>query len=276
MVLAALILSNRFLSRKPSKAFVHAMLAALFVNISLACLASPLSSPAMIMMSSTWNWGWRELFQTFVPQMLLTLLLINGCFLYRFREELKELTKKSVAKVQLRTPIWIGVLYLAMLIVIGIHLEFPVIVIGLLLFFLGLHHAFFPNDPIDLTQASLTFLFIGSLMIHADLQGSWIVNMLDDLPERWIVPMTALVSGFIDKTVVAAFAVKAQTLTVSAQNAFAAGACIGGGLTVIASAPNIAGYVTFRGAYGKDLSFVRLTIEALPPTFIALLIFLSL
>lgn len=276
MVLAALILSNRFLSRKPSRAFVHAMLAALFVNVSIACLASPLSSPAMIMISKHWNIGWAELLRSFVPQVLVAILLINVLFIIRFRLELKALSKKSVPLVQLRTPIWIGIVYWVMLILIGIHLEFPIIVVGLLLFFLGLHRAFFPGDPVDLAQASMTFLFIGSLMIHADLQGLWIVNMLEHLPEKWMLPATAFVSGFIDKTVVAAFAVKTAGLSSYAQYALASGACIGGGLTIIASAPNVAGYVTFRGAYGKELSLVRLSFEALPITLLALIIFVSL
>jgi Na+/H+ antiporter NhaD/arsenite permease-like protein len=53
-----------------------------------------------------------------------------------------------------------------------------------------------------------------------------------------------------------------------------AGAVAGGGLTVIANAPNPAGAAILRGAFpGGRISPLRLLLAALPPTLVAVLAF---
>jgi len=62
-------------------------------------------------------------------------------------------------------------------------------------------------------------------------------------------------------------------LTPGAKNSLVAGAVAGGGLTVIANAPNPAGFGILKGSFGKDgISPVGLLLGAIGPTILVMII----
>ena len=115
--------------------------------------------------------------------------------------------------------------------------------------------------------------FLAGLVIHGGLQGWWIAPVLRSLSVRRPVP------GFNDPD-----GVQRQRphhlpgdaraeLERSLKYAVVEGAVVGGGLTVIANAPNPAGQALLSRFFGGSLSPLGLIGGALLPTIIAALAF---
>jgi Na+/H+ antiporter NhaD/arsenite permease-like protein len=85
---------------------------------------------------------------------------------------------------------------------------------------------------------------------------------------------SAALTAITDNAALTYLGAQVPGLADSAKYALVAGAVAGGGLTVIANAPNPAGYGILNPTFGEDgISPLRLLHSALPPTLIALLCF---
>ncbi len=277
VVLTSLILIHQFVMRNPSKGFVYSQFAILFVNVSAATVLFRFSNPSMLLMAKAWNLSSWQLLNTYFFPVIMTIVLNNLFFIYRFKNELNEIKKVEVPPIELKTPFWVGVLYLAILSFIAMHIDFPILVCGITLFFVGMNKAFFPDDALDINQAVMALLFVSSLVILADIQGPWLIDHIEAESTVWIVPTAAVFAGIADKTVIATFASKGDIIHEYARYAVAGGIAAGGGLAFISSAANIASLIVMRSSNKMALywpiSLARLTKEALLPTIISTLMF---
>src|SRR5690606_22078308 len=85
-----------------------------------------------------------------------------------------------------------------------------------------------------------------------------------------------LLTAFNDNAAITYLASQVPNLSESLKFAVVAGALIGGGLTVIANAPNPAGQALLQKYFPDGLSPLRLFLGALLPTIITALVFLLL
>jgi hypothetical protein len=159
-------------------------------------------------------------------------------------------------------------LFLAWTIVNAHH---PVLFIGGFLFFLGFVKATAAyQSSVDLRSPLLVGFFLASLVVHGGLQAWWIAPVLSSLSERPLFFGGALLTAFNDNALITYLATLVPDLSDALRIAVVGGAVVGGGLTVIANAPNPAGHAILARFFGGAVPPLGLLLGALPPTFFAM------
>ena len=146
----------------------------------------------------------------------------------------------------------------------------PVLFIGGFLFFLGFVRATAAyQSRTELKTPLLVGFFLAGLVIHGGLQGWWIGPLLRSLGEEPLFFGAALLTSFNDNALITYLATLVPNLAGSLKTAVVGGAVVGGGLTVIANAPNPAGQALLGRFFGGAVSPLGLALGALVPTIIA-------
>lgn len=174
-------------------------------------------------------------------------------------------------------PLWVTVVHLLFMgwTIVNSH-NTPLFMLGLL-FFLGFAQISAPyQNRINLQSPILVGFFLAGLVIHGGLQGWWIAPVLGSLGEVPLILTATVLTAFNDNAAITYLSTLVPDFTDGLKYAVVAGAVTGGGLTVIANAPNPAGQAILRKHFGVAVSPLGLFLAALLPTIIMLCCFLFL
>ena len=171
--------------------------------------------------------------------------------------------------------------------VIAIHVVFmawtivnahdPAIFVPGVLFFLGFSQVTAPfQNRIDLKPPLLVGFFLGGLVIHGGVQGWWIAPVLGALADIPLMVSATVLTAFNDNAAITFLSTLVPDLTERLKYAVVVGAVSGGGLTVIANAPNPAGQSILKKYFQNGVSPLMLLVAAVPPTLIMLACFIVL
>jgi hypothetical protein len=275
MTISALLLRHRFYELHPSVRLKYATLGLLFVNISVGGTLSHFAAPPVVMVSSKWNWGFLFMLQNFGWKAVVAILLSNGLFQLVFRKELAGLTPRPHAKEtsqeRRHVPWLITLVHLLFLVWTVVNSHYPTLIVFGFLFFLAFVTATRRSQqPIALRPALLVGFFLASLVIHGGCQEWWISPVLGNLTELPMMIGATILTAFNDNAAITHLATLVPNLSSSLKYAVMAGAITGGGLTVIANAPNPAGISILGSRFGDGgISPLGLLLGALVPTLIA-------
>src|SRR3990167_846772 len=284
MALSALLLSQQFYTHHPSKKLAYATIALLFVNISVGGTLTVFASPTILVLSHYWNWTLMEMLTDFGWKAVLGILISNTIYLCYFRKELKAMGIRqraleafhsfSVKKEEAPVPFWVTAAHILFLSWIVLVAHYPTIFIASFLLFLGFHRATrHHQSSIQLVRPLLVGLFLAGLLIHGGLQGWWVVAALKDLSPTAVFGTAIALTGFNDNTAIAYLATLIPEWGDIYEYAIFTGLIAGGGLTVIANAPNPAGYAILRKHFAQGIEPLKLLAGALMPTLILYLVF---
>ncbi|NJM38721.1 MAG: hypothetical protein HC845_13110 [Akkermansiaceae bacterium] len=117
----------------------------------------------------------------------------------------------------------------------------------------------------------LVGFFLAGLVIHGGLQAWWLSPIISSLGEWPLFIGSTILTSFNDNAAITFLASQVEGLSPQLKYAVLAGAITGGGLTVIANAPNPAGQALLGRFFGSGVSPVKLMLAALLPTIIAAL-----
>jgi hypothetical protein len=275
MTIGALLLRHRFYNLHPSTRLKYATLGLLFVNVSVGGTLSHFAAPPVVMVASHWNWHFLFMLQNFGWKAVIAILASNFLFFLLFREELTKLvvepeTGESV-RDQREVPWSITLIHLLFLVWTVVNAHYPTLIIFGFLFFLAFVTATRRSQhQIALRQALLVGFFLGSLVIHGGCQEWWIVPLLRQLTEWPMMIGATILTAFNDNAAITYLASLVPNFSDSLKYAVMAGAITGGGLTVIANAPNPAGVSILSSRFGDGgISPLGLFLGALVPTLIA-------
>lgn len=300
MTLAALILAERILARGVSSRLKYATLGALFVNISIGGTLTPFAAPPVLMVAGKWNWdiafmmsafGWKAAIAVAVNALGATLL---------FRRELGQLSpephtptanpggrsgsrarrrrdKRSARRLGRRdaVPLVLVLVHLAFLVGVVVFAHHPAIFMGLFLFFLGVAHAYQRHqDPLIIREGLLVAFFLAGLVVLGGQQQWWLQPVLMSMSSEAVFFGAAVLTAFTDNAALTYLGSLVEGLSDGFKYALVAGAVTGGGLTIIANAPNPAGIAILRRHFEDEAVHpMGLLLAALPPTIIAALAF---
>ena len=150
----------------------------------------------------------------------------------------------------------------------------PLFILGML-FFLGFSQVSQDyQNRIDLKPAMLVGFFLAGLVIHGGVQGWWIAPILGNLGETSLVVVATVLTAFNDNAAITYLATLVPGFSDSLKYAVVAGAVTGGGLTIIANAPNPAGISLLKEYFENGVSPARLLAAAIGPTVIMMTLFL--
>jgi Na+/H+ antiporter NhaD/arsenite permease-like protein len=144
-----------------------------------------------------------------------------------------------------------------------------------MLFFLGFAETTRPyQNSINLKPAMLVGFFLAGLVIHGGVQGWWIAPILGNLVEIPLMLGATVLTAFNDNAAITYLATLVPGFTDTLKYAVVAGAVCGGGLTIIANAPNPAGVSILKKYFNNELSPAGLLAGSLVPTIIVLAVFM--
>lgn len=174
-------------------------------------------------------------------------------------------------------PAWVIMIHICFMAWTIFNAHYPALFVPGLFFFLGFAHVTSPYQNIlDLKTPLLVGFFLAGLVIHGGVQAWWIAPVLGSLGEIPLMLAATGLTAFNDNAAITFLSTLVPGLTDELKYAVVAGAVSGGGLTVIANAPNPAGQSLLKYYFDNGVSPVGLLKAALLPTLIVLLCFILL
>ena len=119
----------------------------------------------------------------------------------------------------------------------------------------------------------LVAIFLSALVTHGTLQGWWIEPVLMSFDTHELFIGGIALTAFNDNAAITYLASLVPAFTESMKYMIVAGAVTGGGLTVIANAPNLAGLSVMKPQFADGVSAKFLLYSAALPTIITATIF---
>ena len=278
MTIAALLLAKQFYELKPSTRLMYGTLGLLFVNISIGGTLTHFAAPPVLMVAAKWGWDMTYMFTHFGWHAISGIVLSNLVYFVIFRKELLAMKPSTVEeKAEEPVPVWVTVVHLMFLGFTVWMAHYPALFIGGFLFFLAFaqatgHH----QSKVDLRSPMLVGFFLAGLVIHGGLQGWWIQPVLGSLGEVPLFAGATILTAFNDNALITYLATLVPNFTEELKFAVVAGAVTGGGLTVIANAPNPAGQSILQRYFPDGVSPLGLLLGALAPTLIVAFSFMVL
>ena len=286
MTIAALLLARKFYHLQPSARLKYGTLGLLFVNISVGGTLTHFAAPPVLMVSRLWEWDTTFMLVNFGWRAVVAIVLSTTAYYLFFREELRALSTRAAqtaaeagrdgdADAQL-TPIpwWVTTVYVVFVVWTVVNAHEPVIFVGGFLFFLGFDRATSIYSPqTDVKTPLLVGFFLAGLVIHGGLQAWWIAPVLSSLTEVPLFLGSIVLTAFNDNALITFLATLVPSMDDNMKLAVVRGAVTGGGLTVIANAPNPAGQALLGRFFDGAIHPLRLLAAAAVPTLIAAAIF---
>ncbi|WOO39887.1 putative Na+/H+ antiporter [Rubellicoccus peritrichatus] len=305
MTIAALLLGHQFYVLKPSAKFKYGTLGLLFVNISVGGTLTHFAAPPVLMVASKWHWNMPYMFTHFGWRAILGILIATAIYYVIFKREFAGLkgraeelaAEKGNEPTPEPAPGWIIFVHMAFVAWTVLTLHHPAFFIGGFLFFLAFtmatqHHQY----EIKLKGPLLVGFFLAGLVTHGGLQGWWISPVLTSLTEVPLFIGATVLTAFNDNAAITFLAAQvpafnpdmfvggqwisktgdALAAAKGLEYAVVAGAVTGGGLTVIANAPNPAGQSILSKYFPDGISPIKLLLGALFPTIIMACCFMVL
>lgn len=276
MTVTALILQKNFYSKpEMSDKFKYATLGLLFVNVSIGGTLSHFAAPPVLMVAGKWGWGLTDMIGNFGYKAAISVIIGTAVIAFLHRKELKGKFSLRPENPDHMHPTWwitfIHVLFLALTVITAHHM---VVFLGVFLFFLGFTTVTQEyQDPVKLKESLLVGFFLGGLVVLGSLQKWWLQPLLASLDTLPLYLGSTALTGITDN---AALTYLGSLVELSDEQKYylVAGAVAGGGLTVIANAPNPAGFGILKSNFGEEgISPLGLLKAALFPTFLALIFF---
>jgi hypothetical protein len=277
MTLAALMLRDTLFTHPCSTRLKYATLGVLFVNVSIGGALTPFAAPPVLMVASAWQWDTAFMLSHFGWKAALAVACNAGMVTLVFRQELRGMSPTQPGE-QATVPTTVMAVHLAFLALVVAFAHHPTVFMGLFLFFLGFTTAYARHQsPLILREALLVAFFLAGLVVLGGLQTWWLQPLLLSMDATAVFFGATALTAVTDNAALTYLGSLVPGLSEEFKVALVAGAITGGGLTVIANAPNPAGVAILRGQFEEGaIHPLGLLLGALPPTLVAMLAFRAL
>ena len=275
MTLLAIVLKRRYFDQGLGARCAYATLGLLFVNVSIGGTLTHFAAPPVLMVAQTWQWDTPHMLEHFGWRAALSAVTSTLATALVFRRELAALP--VVESRAGRAPAWLTLLHLGFLAAVVAFAHHPDVFFGVFMLFLGLTTATREyQDNLKLREGLLVGFFLAGLVTLGSLQAYWLKPLLARLDGSTLFFGAAALTALTDNAALTYLGSLVEGLGPDLKYALVAGAVTGGGLTVIANAPNPAGVGILQTAKvfaGQGISPLGLLLGALPPTAFAVVCF---
>ena len=276
MTLAALMLAPQVFTKDMPEWLKYGALGVLFVNISIGGTLTSYAAPPVLMVANAWQWDSAFMASTFGWRAAIAVIINASAVSYLLRKHLVNLQPASEIRKEQRIPVIISLIHIAFLVGVVIFAHHPVIFFGLFLLFLGFTQAYERyQSPLLLKEGLLVGFFLAGLVVLGGMQQWWLQPIVSSLaPLQLFFGATAL-TAITDNAALTYLGSLISGMSDEAKYMLMAGAVTGGGLTVIANAPNPAGVSLLKQGFNDaSIGAGQLLAGALPPTTVAAILFL--
>jgi hypothetical protein len=271
MTLAALMLRDRFYSQAISERMKYMTLGVLFVNISIGGTLTSFAAPPVLMVAEKWGWNSAFMMQMFGWKATCAVVLNALLLSLFFRKELTALKVPEPTQADAPVPFSVVAIHFIFLAATVWFAHYPVVFLGLFLFFLGFTEAYKQyQDRLMLREGLLVAFFLAGLVVLGGKQAWWLQPLLAGMDNAVLFFGATALTALTDNAALTYLGSLVVGLPDAAKYALVSGAVTGGGLTVIANAPNPAGFAILKDSFNeKAISPLGLIAAAAIPTAIA-------
>jgi hypothetical protein len=278
MTIAALMLAPQVFRPDVPERVKGLALGVLFVNVSIGGTLTSFAAPPVLMVAATWNWDSAFMLATFGWKAAIAVVVNATIAVYFLRKHLGQQEQPSTPSETDAVPTILVLVHLGFLAAVVALAHHPVAFLGLFLMFLGVTQAYerFQNPPI-IKEALLVAFFLAGLVVLGGMQQWWLQPIVSGMSPQVLFLGATVLTGFTDNAALTYLGSLIVGISEEAKYSLVAGAVAGGGLTVIANAPNPAGVALLkRGFADESIGAGELLLGALLPTLIAMAAFAML
>ena len=277
MTLAALMLSSQIFRAGVPERLKYGALGVLFVNISIGGTLTSYAAPPVLMVAGAWQWDTAFMAATFGWKAALAVLVNATGIAFLLRRHLAQ-GQQDAAQGTPPVPLAVSLVHLLVLAGVVMLAHHPVLFMGLFLFFLGYTQAYARHqNPLILKEGLLVGFFLAGLVVLGGLQQWWLQPIVSSLAPLALFFGAVGLTAVTDNAALTYLGSLIEGISSASQYMLVAGAVTGGGLTVIANAPNPAGVALLRSGFEEgSIGALGLLLGALLPTAVAAVFFLLL
>ena len=274
MTLAALLMRDGLYAHRISTRLKYAALGVLFVNISIGGTLTPYAAPPVLMVATAWGWDLGFMLQHFGWKAALAVGINAAGLVLLFNRELRGLPGLPASK-DAQPPLLVTLIHLTFLAGIVVFAHHPAVFLSMFMFFLGFTAAYERyQSPLILREGLLVAFFLAGLVVLGGQQQWWLEPVLLSMSSDAVFFGATALTAITDNAALTYLGSLVPGLSDDFKYALVAGAVTGGGLTIIANAPNPAGASILKGAFSdQSIAAGGLLMAALVPTLVALLAF---
>jgi uncharacterized membrane protein len=279
MTVTAIILLKNFYSKgEMSAKFKYATIGLLFVNVSIGGTLSHFAAPPVLMVAGKWGWGLAHMFTNFGYKAAIACLISAFTITMLFKNELAgDFQLRADNQEKMLPPWWVTLIHIIFLALVVLTAHHMVVFFGFFLLFLGFTTVTKEfQDEVQVKSSLMVGFFLAGLIILGTPQKWWLQGVIASMSDYVLYFGATALTGITDNAALT-YLGSLVDLTDSAKYFLVAGSVTGGGLTVIANAPNPAGFGILKDSFGEGgVTPIGLLKGALFPTFVAIICFLAL
>ncbi len=274
MTLAALMLAPQIFRPGIPEWLKYAALGVLFVNISIGGTLTSYAAPPVLMVAKTWQWDSTFMLTTFGWKAAIAVLVNATVVSYMLRQHVTNTHEPQDAEAKI--PLTVSAIHLLFLLGVVMFAHHPVVFIGLFLLFLGFTQAYQRyQSPLILKEGLLVGFFLAGLVVLGGMQQWWLQPIVSGLEPLYLFFGATALTAITDNASLTYLGSLITGMSDEAKYMLMAGAVTGGGLTVIANAPNPAGISLLKNGFADEsIGAGGLLLGALPPTIVAAILFM--
>ncbi|WPH15054.1 putative Na+/H+ antiporter [Variovorax paradoxus] len=278
MTIAALMLAPQIFRPKVPEAVKYLALGVLFVNVSIGGTLTSYAAPPVLMVASTWQWDSAFMLATFGWKAAVAVLVNATVATFVLRKHLPAASAADAALSEAPVPLAVALTHLVLLAGIVLFAHHPVAFLGLFLMFLGFAQAYERHQsPLIIKEALLVGFFLAGLVVLGGMQRWWLEPVVSSLEPLALFFGALGLTAITDNAALTYLGSLITNISDESKYMLVAGAVAGGGLTVIANAPNPAGVALLKSGFSDEtIGAGGLLLGALGPTLVAAAAFMLL
>lgn len=270
MTLAALMLAPLVFRQGMPEWLKYGALGVLFVNVSIGGTLTSFAAPPVLMVAATWSWNSAFMAATFGWKAAIAVIVNATAITFLLRSHLRAASSGPMAGT-IRVPAVVSAIHLGFLVAVVAFAHHPVIFLGLFMLFLGFTHAYGRyQSQLILKEALLVAFFLAGLVVLGGMQQWWLQPIVSSLQPTALFFGALGLTAITDNAALTYLGSLIEGMSDDAKYMLVAGAVAGGGLTVIANAPNPAGVSLLKSGFNDgSIGAGGLLLGALAPTGVA-------
>ena len=275
MTLAAIMLRDRLFTAGASAKLKYATLGVLFVNVSVGGVLTNFAAPPVLMVAAKWEWTSGFMLTTFGAKAVVAVLVNAAIVTWLFRREILAKAPGDGGNLDRPVPATFVIANLVLLAAVVFANHHPEAFMGLFLLFLGLSEAYRRHhDRLLLREGLMVAFFLAGLVVLGGQQQWWLQQVLTRLDETALFYGATALTAITDNAALTYLGSLVEGVSDDYKYSLVAGAVAGGGLTIIANAPNPAGFAILKDHFeDQSISALGLFAAALAPTLVAIACF---
>lgn len=274
MTVSALLLNSMIKENENHRQLLmYLLLAVLFVNVSIGGALTPFAAPPMLMVAGKWSWdfafvakhfGWKSA----LAIVLNTVLLVS--FMFKDIRHAMHSLKSAGLKAQ-PIPPWVIGIHLLTLLGLVLSSHYSSTAMGIFLLFVGFATVTQKyQESLRFKESLLVAFFLAGIIMFGPLQKWWLQPLLSQMSQLTLYFGASVLTAVTDNAALTYLGSQVEGLSDISKYYLVAGALAGGGLTIIANAPNAAGFSILQKRFPQGLNPLWLFVAALIPTLVAL------